>query len=306
FSLTLNAGDKVKWVTQTAWDVGIAEVEISDDGETWDPLTTVDGYNASNLYQQEFSLYTASGAGTKYFRIKHSGTINPAGTAQLGWQRLENRYAAGQTDVLLGLAGLYFLTRSLKYSALAVKILQRYPGRFWSDADQRWYISLEGAAPGTGNNFWYPFPHGWTVMGQRWSRLFTPTSLFALGLQALEQWFTLDDPVSGNLDGGIQPPGYSEPEHIFSAFYRMGENQLLSPTDAEKYDLAQEFIKGGQYFLTLQATPVGGIVFSKRYPYLYTNIAGFACLALAGTVNPITQQVRILSGTTRMILPQYR
>jgi hypothetical protein len=50
---------------------------------------------------------------------------------------------------------------------------------------------------------------------------------------------------------------------------------------------------------------VGGIVFSRRYPYLYTNIAGFACLALASTVNPFTEQLRTTTGLTRMIMPQY-
>ena len=67
---------------------------------------------------------------------------------------------------------------------------------------------------------------------------------------------------------------------------------------------AGEFLKSGQYFLTLGGQQVGAVVFSKRYPYLYTNIAGFACLALSGVPNPITEQLLLLSGTTRMLLPQ--
>jgi hypothetical protein len=243
-------------------------------------------------WQQEFLLYTSPGNSTKHFRIRHSGTINPAGNAQLGWQRLENRYSAGQTDVLLGLTALWLLTRAAKYANLAVKILQRYPGAFWSEADGRWYISPEGASP---------FPHGWTVFGQTWSRIFSPASLFVSGLQALEPHFTFE---AGVFDGGIQPPGYTEAEHIFSAFYAMGQNQLAAPT--AKNTAAREYVKAGQYFLTLGGQQVGGIVFSRRYPYLYTNIAGFACLALANTLNPFTEQLPMPGlGVSRMLLPQY-
>ena len=296
FSLALNAGDEVKWVTQTAWDVGIAEVEISNDGADWNPLTTVDGYAAAINWQQEFQIYTASQNGTKYFRIRHSGTINPAGNTQLGWQRLEARFSAGQTDVLLGLTALWLMTGAQKYAQLAIQIVRRFASRYWAESDGRWYVALEGAAPGTGNNFWYPFPHGYTVFGMKQSRYFGATNRFEESLQALEPY--------QDEEGGFLPPGYSEPEHIFSAFYMLGENQLAVKTDLDKFDLANEFLKGGQYFLTLAGQQVGGIVFSKRYPYLYTNIAGFACLALAGTLNPFTKQLLVLNGTTRMILPQ--
>jgi hypothetical protein len=302
FALSLSAGDKVKWLTQTAWDVGIADILISDNGTDFSLLTSVDAYTPTNNYQQEREIYTASSTGAKHFRIVHSGTINAAGAGQVGWQRLSARYSAGQTDVLLGLVACYLMTRSTKYSSLAVKLLQRYPGRYWSAADLRWYIGLEGGAPGTGNSAWYPFPHGYTVFGQQWSRLFAPTSLFAEGLQALEPHFTEED---GELDGGIQPPGFLEPEHIFSAFYAIGENQLSVKTDEERYNLSKEYVKSGQYFLTLAGQQVGGIVFSKRYPYLYTNIAGFACMALAGTLNPFTEQLPMGLGVSRMILPQY-
>jgi len=47
---------------------------------------------------------------------------------------------------------------------------------------------------------------------------------------------------------------------------------------------------------------VGGVQFSKRYQYLYTNISGFACLALAGTPNPFTEQLRF--SESRMVMPQ--
>lgn len=304
FSLPLNAGDEVRWIIQTAWDVCNAEVLISDNGVEYFHLIDVDGYSPAIAYQQEFRIYTATGAGTKYFRIRHTGTINAAGQVQAGWSQLRERYSAGQSDVLLGLVALWLLTRQVSYANLAIKILQRFPGRYWHASGQRWYISLGGDPPGNPNDLWYPFPHGYTPFAQKWSRLFAPVSLFAEGLQGLEQWFTAD-PDSGALDGGILPPGFSEPEHIFSSFFVCGENQLEAPTDHARYDAARQFIKDGQYFLTLQATPLGGIVFSKRYPYLYTNITGFACLALAGTRNPFTEQLPVGLGVSRIIMPRY-
>ena len=61
---------------------------------------------------------------------------------------------------------------------------------------------------------------------------------------------------------------------------------------AGRPELAKEFLKSGQYLLQLGGQQTGGIPFSKRYQYLYTNITGFACLALAGVVNPIAEQLR--------------
>jgi hypothetical protein len=297
FSLTLDAGDRVRWVTQTAWDVGIAEILVSDDGVAFDLHATVDGYSTSLLFQKEFEIYSATTSGLKFFRIRHSGTINAAGSATLGWQRLSARYSAGQTDVLLGLTALWLLSGGQKYAQLATQVVRRFASRYWSSADGRWYVALEGAAPGTGNNFWYPFPHGYTVFGMRQSRYFSPAARCEEGLEALEPY--------QNDEGGFLPPGYAEPEHIFSAFYALGENQLDGPTDAAKYELAKEYLKSGQYFLTLAGQQVGGIVFSKRYPYLYTNIAGFACLALSGVKNPIEKQLLALVGATRLMMPQY-
>ncbi|MBI4443518.1 MAG: hypothetical protein HY649_09120 [Acidobacteria bacterium] len=294
FSLQLNSGDQVRWVTQTAWDVGIAEVLVSADGNNFTAAATVDGYTPSLLLQREFLIYTASSSGTFWFRIRHSGTINAAGNIAPGWQRLASRFTAGQADVALGLTGLWLLTRETQYATLAARIVRRFPERFWSNTDGRWFISLDGEAPGNGNNFWYPMAHGYTVFAYRQSRFFQPASLFAEAVQALESY--------QDAEGGFQPPGYTEPEHIFSAFYLLGENQLSGPTNPQAYSQAKEFLKGGQYLLSLGGEPVGGIVFSKRYQYLYTNISGFACMALAVAQNPIAEQLRF--SESRMVMRQ--
>jgi len=284
FSLALAAGDQVKWITQTAWDTGIAEVLVSTNGTDFDAAGTVDGYSQALVLQQEFLIYTAPSPGTYWFRIRHSGTINAAGNIAPGWQRLASRFTAGQTDVALGLTALWLLTRDTRYATLAARLIRRFPAQFWSDADGRWLISRDGPAPGGENNFWYPLTHGYTVFGQKQSRFFQPTSRFAEGLAAL-------DPYQ-DAEGGFQPPGYIEPEYIFSAFYCLGENQLAAPTSPAQYDLAKEFLKSGQYLLQLGGQQTGSIPFSKRYQYLYTNISGFACLALAGIQNPIAEQLR--------------
>ena len=284
FSLSLATGDQVKWVTQTAWDVGIAEVLVSTNGSDFDAAGTVDGYSQALLLQQEFLIYTAPSPGTYWFRIRHSGTINAAGNIAPGWQKLASRFTAGQTDVALGLTALWLLTRDTRYATLAARLIRRFPGQFWSDLDGRWLISRDGPAPGGENSFWFPMSHGYTVFGQKQSRFFQPTSRFAAGLAALEPY--------QDAEGGFQPPGYIEPEHIFSAFYCLGENQLDAPTSPAQYDLAKDFLKSGQYLLQLGGQQTGGIPFSKRYQYLYINISGFACLALAGIQNPIAEQLR--------------
>ena len=293
FSLALNSGDEVRWVTQTAWDVGIAEILVSTDGSNFSAAGTVDGYTSTLLLQQEFLIYTAPSTATYWFRIRHSGTINAAGNLAPGWQRLANRFTAGQTDVALGLTGLWMLTRSAKYAHLAARIIRRFAGRYWSVADGRWLISLDGAAPGTVNNFWYPMAHGYTAFGQKQSRLFQPASRLSEGLQALESF--------QDSEGGFQPPGYIEAEHIFSAFYALGENQLATKTNQAAFDLAKEHIKAGQYLLDIGGVQAGGVVFSKRFQFLYTNISGFACMALAGTTNPLTEQLRF--SVPRVALP---
>ncbi len=284
FSLALAAGDQVQWIRQTGWDTGIAKILVSTDGINFNLTESVDGYSQALLLQQEFVIYTAPSPGTYWFRIRHSGTINPAGNNAAGWQRLANRFTAGQTDVALGLTALWLLTRDVRYARLAARLIRRFPGQFWFEDEGRWFISRDGPAPGVGNNFWYPMTHGYTVFGQKQSRFFQPVSRFAEGLQALEPY--------QDAEGGFQPPGYIEPQYIFSAFYCLGENQLAAPTSAAQFDLAKEFLKSGQYLLELGGQQTGGIPFSKRYQYLYTNIAGFACLALAGIHNPITEQLR--------------
>ncbi|MBI4463577.1 MAG: hypothetical protein HY647_02630 [Acidobacteria bacterium] len=306
FSLPLNGGDQVRWVTQTAWDVGIAEVLVSTEGSNFSPAGTLDGYSPSLLLQQEFLLYTAPSSGTYWFRLRHSGTINPAGNIVPGWQRLASRFAAGQVDIVLGLSGLWLLTRQTKYAHLAARVIRRFAGSFWkaaagSEPFGRWYISLDGAPPGIGNPFWYPMAYGYTVFGYQPTRFIQPTRHFAEGLEALEGY--------QDAEGGFQPPGYVEPEHIFSAFYLLGENQLASPTNPQAYELAKGFLKSGQYLLSLGGEQVGGMVFSKRYQYLYTNISGFACLALAGAIgdgsagkNPLTEQLRF--SESRMVMRQ--
>lgn len=290
FSLALNAGDQMRWVTQTAWDVGIAEILVSTDGTNFSAAGTVDGYSQALLLQQEFLIYTAPTAGTYWLRIRHSGTINPAGNVAPGWTRLASRFTAGQSDVALGLIALWLLTREMRYAQLAARLIRRFPGRFWSTSDARWYISLEGNPPGTGNPFWFPMTGGYTPFVQKQSRFFQPTSRFAKGLQAMEPY--------QDAEGGFKLPGYIEAEHIFSAFYLVGENQLAAKTNPAKYELAKDFVKAGQYFKTLGGELTGGITFSKRYQYLYTNIAGFAALALAEAVqagagkNPFTEQLK--------------
>ena len=284
----------MKGGTQTAWDVGIAEILVSTDGNNFSLVGTVDGYSQSLVLQQEFLIYTAPAGGTYWLRIRHSGTINAAGNVAPGWQRLASRFTAGQTDVALGLTALWLLTRKARYATLAARLIRRFPGQFWGLADGRWLISRDGPAPGNGNNFWFPMTHGYTAFGQTQSRFFQPVSRFAQGLQALEPY--------QDAEGGFQPPGYIEAEHIFSAFYCLGENQLAAPTNPAQVALAKEFLKSGQYLLQLGGQQVGGIPFSKRYQYLYTNIAGFACLALAGTENPFTEQLRF--SESRLVLPQ--
>ena len=299
FSLSLGSGDEVRWVTQTAWDVGIAEVLVSTDGSNFAVTDSVDGYTESLLLQQEFLIYIAPSAGTYWFRIRHSGTIHPAGNIAPGWQRLASRFTAGQSDVALGLTALWLLTRETKYAHLAARLIRRFVERFWRAAAGnefygRWYISLDGPAPGAGNPSWYPMVQGYTAFAQKQSRYFQPASLLATGLQALEPY--------QNSEGGFQPPGYIEPEYIFAAFYVLGENQLSSKTSQAAFDLAKEHLKAGQYLLSLGGQPVGGILFSKRYQYLYTNIAGFACLALAAAQNPLAEQLKF--SETRMVMPQ--
>ena len=293
FSLALNAADEVRWVTQTARDAGIADVLVSTDGANFIPAGSVDCYTAALRLQQEFLIYTAPSTATYWFRIRHSGTINPAGNVAPGWQRLASRFAAGQTDLTLGLTGLWLLTRSAKYAHLAARIIRRFPKKFWSSAEGRWPISLGGAAPGTPNNAWYPMAHGYTAFGQKQSRLFQPAGRLSEGLQALEPF--------QDGEGGFQPPGYVEAEHIFSAFYALGENQLAAKTSQAAFDRAVEYIKAGQYLLDLGGVQAGGVVFSKRFQFLYTNISGFACLALAATVNPFSEQLRL--GTSRVTRP---
>jgi len=294
FSLILNAGDVVQWLTQTAFDVGIADIYVSTDGVNFSLARTVDCYSTSILFQQAFTIYTAPSGGTYYFRIQHSGTINAAGSNAPGWTRLPSRFTAGQTDVALGLIGLWLMTRVSKYAALAARTIQRFPASFWDADSARWAESVDGDAPGTQNTAWYPMTSGYTVFGQKQSRFFQPASLFAAGLQALEPY--------QNSEGGFQPPGFVEPEHIFSAFYMLGQNQLDTQTSQTAFNLAAQYLKDGQYFVTIGNVQTGGIVFSKRYPYLYTNISGFACMALAGAVNPITEQLQL--STSRMVMKQ--
>ena len=77
---------------------------------------------------------------------------------------------------------------------------------------------------------------------------------------------------------------------------------MVNPTNSGAFDLAKQSLKGGLYLLNLGGAQVGGIVFSKRYPYLYTNISAFACLALAGTHNPFTEQLKV--SQARMLMTQ--
>jgi len=130
----------------------------------------------------------------------------------------------------------------------------------------------------------YPQTTGYTVFAQKHSRFFQPAGLLREGLAAMEAY--------ADSEGGFKTPAYGEPERIFSAFYVLGQNQFADPSNPDLYALAKEFIKGGQYFLTLGGQQVGGVVFSKRYQYLYTNISGFACMALAGTKCPLTEQLQ--------------
>ncbi|MGH9785088.1 MAG: hypothetical protein ACRD88_12985, partial [Terriglobia bacterium] len=189
---------------------------------------------------------------------------------------------------------LWLLTREARYAALAARLIRRFPEQFWAAAEGRWLISRDGPAPGSGNNFWFPMTQGYTAFGQMQSRFFQPVSRFAQGLQALEP--------HQDAEGGFLPPGYLEPEYIFSAFYCLGENQLAAPTSPAQLVLAKDFLKSGQFLLQLGGQQVGGIPFSKRYQYLYTNIAGFACLALAGAQNPFAEQLRF--SESRLVLPQ--
>jgi hypothetical protein len=294
FSLALSGGDQLRWVTQKAWDTGIAFILVSTDGQNFTQAAAIDTYSASLELQREIALYTAPAAGTYWLRIQHSGQINAAGNFAPGWQRLASRFCAGQTDIALGMTALWMLVREPRYAALAARIIERFPGKYWSPSDTRWFISLDGAAPGNPNNFWYPMSHGYTAFGQKQSRLFQPASRFADSLETMEPF--------QDAEGGFHPPGYLEPEYIFLAFYLLGENQLPLPTNSQAFGLAKEYLKGGQYLLSLDGEQVGGIVFSKRYRYLYTNISGFACMALAGAVNPITEQLQI--SESRMVMRQ--
>jgi hypothetical protein len=294
FSIALAAGDQLRWVTQKAWDTGIARVLVATDGLTFTQHALIDTFGSSLTLGVEVPLFVAPLAGTYWFRIQHTGTINAAGNIVQGWQRLPSRFSAGQTDVAIGLTALWLMTRKPRYAELARRIIERIPERYWSTTDQRWSISLDGPGAGSPNDFWYPMTHGYTVFGNRLSRFFQPVRLFADGLRALETY--------QDAEGGFHPPGYTEPEYIFSAFYVVGENQLTEPTSIPALTAAKEHLKSGQYLLDVSGEQVGGILFSKRYQYLYTNIAGFACLALSGSTTPITQQLRI--GTTRLITAQ--
>lgn len=294
FSLSLSAGDQLRWVTQSAYDTGIANILFSTDGSNFSTSSSADTYSPTILLQREFAIFTAASSGTYWFRIQHSGQINAAGNITPGWQRLPARFNAGQTDIALGLTGLWLMGREPRHAALAARIIERFPGKFWSESDQRWLISLDGPAPGNPNNFWYPMTAGYTAFGQKRSRFFQPARLFSQGLQALEPF--------QDSEGGFLPPGYLEAEYIFSAFYLLGENQLAAHTNSAAFDSAKQHLKSGQYLFDLAGEQVAGVVFSKRYQYLYTNIAGFACLALSGVSNPITEQLML--SVNRVVVPQ--
>ncbi|MBI4458519.1 MAG: hypothetical protein HY648_00495, partial [Acidobacteria bacterium] len=294
FSLALESGDEVRWITQAAWDVGMAEILVSTDGSDFVLMGTVDGYSGTLLLQQEFLIYVAPSDGTYWFRIRHSGAINAAGNIAPGWQRLASRFAAGQGDVALGLTALWLLTRETKYAHLAARLIRRFPQKFWNSEGGRWHISLDGPAPGTGNPFWYPMTSGYIPFAQDQSRFFQPATRFAEALRALESY--------QDGEGGFLPPGYLEPEYIFSAFYMLGEYQLPAGTNPAAFELAKEHLKSGQYLMNLGDELVGGVLFSKRYQYLYSNIAGFACLALAAAQNPFTEQLKF--SESRMVMPQ--
>ncbi|MBI2815449.1 MAG: hypothetical protein HYX72_00770 [Acidobacteria bacterium] len=201
-----------------------------------------------------------------------------------GWQLLKSRFAADQSDDVLGLIALWLMTREPDYAAVAARIIRRFPSSFWSAANAHWYISIDGDPPGVPNATLYPQTTGYTVFAQRHSRFFQPASFLREGLTVIEAY--------ANSEGGFTVPAYAEPERIFSAFYVLGQNQFTDPTNPGLYTLAKEFIKGGQYFLVLGGQQVGGVVFSKRYQYLYTNISGFACMALAGTKCPLIEQLQ--------------
>jgi len=286
FSLTLAQGDVLKWLTVTAYNGGIANIQVSTDGVSWSAAGTVDTYTA-DIIPQEKTIYTAPSAGLKYFRIVHSGTINPAGVAPIGWTQFLGQQTADQGDTVLGLAAMWLLTRAAKYARMAALTLKRLPERLWDSAHSRWTIGKYGKPGVLDTDTFYSFGQPYITWACLWSRLFTPKSYLSLALQSMEPY--------QDSQGGFRTPGYAATDPLYpdSANYVIGENQLAAPTSQAIYDKAKQFVKDGLVLITLGGVQVGPQAVSKRYGnYYYTVYSGMACLALSNVKNPIDEQLK--------------
>lgn len=281
----LQGFDAIKWV-DTIQILGCFVLwwywKLSGDATTRDSLLPTYKKGVDGLLKNNYD----GGTGFLYSSWQHVSGGN--------WQLLKSRFGADQSDDILGLTALWLMTRQAKYATITARLIRRFVTNFWSSAN--WCISIDGDAPDVANTALYPQTTGYTVFAQKQSRFSSqPAGRLLAGLRAMEAYATSE--------GGFLVPLYAEAERIFSAFYVLGQNHFASPSDPALFALAKDYIKGGQYLLTLGGEQVGGVQFSKRYSsYLYTNVSGFACLALSGVVNPATEQLKF--SESRMVTAQ--
>ncbi|MBI3934524.1 MAG: hypothetical protein HY316_07500 [Acidobacteria bacterium] len=314
FSLTLAQGDQVWWVTHKGPNVCIADILTSSNGVDFSLSSQVDNYQASPLFQREVLIYTAPSAGLKYFRIRHSGTGNPAINSEVGWQELKARYAAGQHEVFYGLCALWALTRKVKYGQMAARLARNASREYWFGAGQRWYKGIVNDAPDLEREeTWYPWPISFWPWVFDFTRMFSTKAHLAT---ALESMTAFQQP-----DGSFLFPAERDPMYLVSAVYLLGENFIPAHHDEAKFQLAKEYVKSGIWLKAVNdrfsddpeiLAQVGGLMFSQRYPYLYVGYTGHTIQALVSCIDK--EKARMpwpsdLPGDamafSRMLLPQY-
>jgi hypothetical protein len=182
------------------------------------------------------------------------------------WQRFGMKYSAGQADVYLGLMSAYKLSGDQKYYDYAQTIKNNFDKYFFDSTLQRYYVGISDTnVPATG---FYPMSQGYNAWVFR-----TNSNQAKLALQYLIKL--------QQSNGAIYSTERPEREAIFSAFLSLGESVLNLNSSAKS--------KANYYIKTLQMSSNnlgnGAIKMSPQYPYLYTNISGFAILATSQNIN---------------------
>jgi len=298
FSLALNEGDKLKWVTTMAPDSGIARIEMSLNGVDFSEIAQVDTYSASRDPQAELLLYEAPSSATRWFRIQHTGTINPAGNITPGWFQLQARYSPGQVEVAVGLIGLWLMTRKAKYAQLAIRMISRLSDAYWYEPDRRWVKGIDGPPPGEQDTiYWYFGPAGQFPWAFAFTHWFKHKERLAQGLETFD---ALQTP-----EGSFAPPQDREPINVHTGIYLMGENQLSPHTNEASYDLAIESLLNAIYLLEIDDAQVAAIPFSETYPYRYSGYQGYILMGLANSQIPFGEDLRLpANSVSRMMMPQ--